>query len=224
MAEPTNVIKFPKQPKPRPKPRPTLFVWPKRHHKSFLCAAVLCVLLGSALWNLSLQQAFKAQESARLVMGAEDRLMGGPKTFQRHVASDLPARGRETLVRRQLATKNETVLGRRPSSMDQLKFGLLAGHYTLEYTGASSSFVKSFKFVKKSGVFPVLVKDRKSFLKQYAHLWPVQFDNIVTLKRHLDGEVLHESYGLQYKGLQMAQAQMQLDRLEHLLHLKINQK
>ena len=219
MAEPSNVIKFPKPSKPRPKPRPTLFVQPGS--KSLLCGAVVCLLVGSVWWNARLQTGDKvdASRQVQLVMGSE--VEDNKKPFQRQLASLSFNQSREKLVRRQLAAKNETVLGRRPSSIDKLKFGFLAGHYALEYTGASSTFVKSFRFVKKAGVFPILVEDRKSFLNQYAHLWPVKFDKIISLKRNLDGEVLHETYGLQHEGLQIAKVQLELDRLEHLLRLNI---
>ena len=219
MAEPTNVIKFPKPPQPRPKPRPTLFVQPR----SLLCAAVLGVLAGSVWWNARLQEGNSAgaNKQAQLVMRVDDESKGDKKTFQRKLASLSFNQSREKLVRRQLAAKNETVLGRRPSSIDKLKFGFLAGHYTLEYTGASSTFVKSLRFVKKAGVFPVLVEDRKDFLNTYAHLWPVKFNKVLSLKRHLAGEILHETYALQHEGLQIAKLQFELDRLEHLLRLSI---
>ena len=226
-----NVIQFPGPKKPRPKPRPTLFVVPKKkwlHNPAFLCGLVLCVLAVSVLVNVNTTQPLpkQARLEGRAHQGSQikARLLKAqkPRLPPRALASlSSTAENRTKIVRRQLAAKSETVLGRRPSSIDSLQFGFLAGHYSLKYMGSHSNFIKSLKFVKKQGVFPVLVSDRAKFLNTYASLWPVQFDKVLATKRQLTGETLYESYRLQFKGQPVATVKFELDRLEHLLRLHI---
>lgn len=130
----------------------------------------------------------------------------------------------ESRLALELATENpadrNATLGQRPSALDQLQFGTLAGNYSLKIY---HNRINEISFAASDRT-PTLIGDRERFLLQTRDFLAQDFASVKRLdSRYQHGQVV-ESYSLINKaGESAAQVEFRLDAFGRLLSMKINE-
>jgi hypothetical protein len=111
-------------------------------------------------------------------------------------------------------------LGQRPSQIDDLRFGELAGKYRIS---EKSSHIQEIEYVDSTDVAdrPIFVRDRGGFLQDHNSLFFVKFES---LKREPASTAQSEIYRLFDKtGNPVGQAAFLLDDGGHFISLKVQE-
>lgn len=112
-------------------------------------------------------------------------------------------------------------VGRRPSSLDRLRFEFLEGKYAVRLENGKIDELE-FADPSQSGDFPKFVNDRVKFLEINRDLLPVQFVKSVRTKSAKQGDQTVERYNLlNTSDVPVAKVEFHLDSAGRLLSMKV---
>jgi hypothetical protein len=122
------------------------------------------------------------------------------------------------LAHRELSEKS--VLGKKPSALESLAFGVLEGRYSIRLENGK---LHDLAFSQEKDGSPKLVADLARFIDSNRSLMPVQFDKSVRISRtDMNGEISETYQLVNSVSRPVANVQFELDQDGRLLTMKVS--
>lgn len=192
------------------------------HARVAVPASLLSIVLLMTLANNSImkQPELKSQELASIESVQQGRAIASVSTGTSQAEDRLVKRLSES------ALSETALVGRRPSSLDNLTLGLLEGKYAVRlHEGKVREIEFAAANLGNQGVDrPKHISDREAFLQSHAEILPYEFEKSVKVEVTQEGTTTAETYHL-VNGLSMpvAKVQFRLDAAGRLLSMRVSQ-
>lgn len=189
------------------------------HARVAVPASLLSIVLLMTLANNSImkQPEMKSQELASVESAQQGRAIASVSTGTSQAEDRLVKRLSES------ALSETALVGRRPSSLDNLTLGLLEGKYAVRLHEGKVREIE-FADANPGADRPKHISDREAFLQSNAEILPYEFEKPVKVEVTQEGTTTAETYHL-VNGLSMpvAKVQFRLDAAGRLLSMRVSQ-
>lgn len=121
-----------------------------------------------------------------------------------------------------LLPNDDASIGRKPTAIDDLNFGILEGKYSMHFEGGKVDQIQFVRDETRAKEQPYLVADPKEFLKEYQNLFSISFEFVKeNTARQLANQSANKTYSLFKGDKEVGTAQFELDSEGRLIKLNL---